>query len=86
MFRKAMIPVDLGRIEELHKAFEVGASIAKSAGGALCFAGVTGAASGAVAHDPKKYAHKLAALAAAQGAAHGADVARRAPSSVTLVR
>ena len=78
MFRKIMIPVDLGHTEKLGKALDVGAKIAQSAGASICFVGVTGELPGNIAHNPKEYARKLESFAAAQGESHGVATESRA--------
>jgi nucleotide-binding universal stress UspA family protein len=71
MYKTIIIPVDLEHRETLDKALMVGADLAKHYGAELHLVGVTHAAPGAVAHNPKEFAEKLDAFASGQTNKHG---------------
>lgn len=71
MFKKILIPIDLGHADKLEKAVSAGAYIAKSDGIEVVFTAVTTNAPSSQAHTPDEFRKKLAAYAAKQGELHG---------------
>ena len=71
MYTRIMIPVDLAHLPALGRALKTGADLAKHYGAGVTYVGVTGVQPSKVAHSPKDYAQKLAALAREEGAAAG---------------
>ncbi len=78
MYKTILIPVDLEHTETLEKALTTGADLAKHYHAELYAVGVTHAAPGAVAHNPREYGEKLEAFAADQTAKHGVDFKAKA--------
>jgi len=81
MYNAIMIPVDLAHVEQLAKALQTGADLAKLYSSRLVAVGVTGNAPSEVAHNPAEYAQKLAAFAADQSARLGVAVEAKAVTS-----
>ncbi len=71
MFRKILVPIDLGHLDRLQKALTVAGAEARQHGASVVYMGVTEETPGAVAHNPKEYESKLAALAVEQAGLHG---------------
>ncbi|MCF3972322.1 universal stress protein [Paracoccus salsus] len=71
MFKKILVPVDLGHLDRLQKALAVAAAEAGHHAASVVYMGVTEETPGAVAHNPKEYEAKLADFAAEQAKAHG---------------
>lgn len=71
MYKKILVPVDLTHVEDLTKALDTAAELAKSWKAELCYVGVTPETPSPVARTPKEYGEKLAALANKQGESHG---------------
>ncbi|WP_422368732.1 universal stress protein [Pelagibius sp.] len=78
MYRKIMIPVDLGHVEKLDKALTTAADLAKHYQASLHLVGVTASTPSAVAGSPEEFAAKLNAFAAAEGAKRGLEVTAHA--------
>lgn len=66
MYEKIGIPVDLAHEEQLGKALETAATLAKSTGASLHLVSVTSRSPGPIAHNPEEFAEKLAAFAGVQ--------------------
>jgi nucleotide-binding universal stress UspA family protein len=73
MYSDIMIPVDLAHREQIGKALEVAADLAKHYGARLHYVAVTTALPGPVAHNPTEFAEKLQQFVTEQAAAHGID-------------
>ncbi|PQO22691.1 universal stress protein UspA [Rhodobacteraceae bacterium WD3A24] len=71
MYTKILVPVDLTHVENLTKAIDTAAELAKIWKCELCYVGVTPETPSPVAHNPKEYGQKLAAFAKEQGESHG---------------
>ena len=78
MYSSIMVPVDLAHVENLTKALDTAADLARHYGTSVCYVGVTTSAPGEAAHNPAEFEEKLAAFGAAQAAKHGAEVSTRA--------
>jgi len=78
MYRKVAFPVDLAHSDQLSKALDTAADLAKHYGAELCFIGVSGEAPTAVARTPQDYAAKLDAFAQEQGKARGVTASSKA--------
>jgi nucleotide-binding universal stress UspA family protein len=70
MFSDIMFPVSLAHTDELSKALEVVADLARHYGATVHYVGVTSALPGDVARNPAEFAAKLRRFADGQGAAH----------------
>ena len=71
MFKKILVPVDLGHLDRLQKALTVAATEARQHGASVVYMGVTEETPGGVAHNPKEYEAKLAAFSAEQASTQG---------------
>jgi universal stress protein F len=71
MFRKILVPVDLGHLDQMQKALTTAAAEARQHGASVVYMGVTEETPGAVAHNPREYESKLAAFAVEQAELHG---------------
>ncbi|MEM9764351.1 MAG: universal stress protein [Pseudomonadota bacterium] len=78
MFKRIMVPVDLGHLETLDKALAITAQQAKLYEAPVTYVGVTMSAPSAVAHNPEEFGKKLAAFAAGEGSKHGIAADSRA--------
>lgn len=76
MFKKIVVPVDLGHLDRLQKALAVAAAEARQHGATVVYMGVTEETPGAVAHNPKEYEAKLTAFSLEQASTH--DIATEA--------
>lgn len=81
MFKKIMVPVDLAHQDHLDRALSAAADLAKHYAADLYCVGVTTGTPGAVAHNPKEYADKLAAFAKQEGEKRGLEIKNQAYSS-----
>lgn len=68
MFRKIMMPIDLGHTEKLEKARRTGADLAKQYHVPICYVAVTAATPGALGHNPEEFAAALDAFAKSEAA------------------
>ena len=73
MYKKIMVPVDLGHSDKLDKAIATAADLSKFYKAAVQIVGVTGSAPTAVAGTPEDFAGKLAAFAAAESDKYGVE-------------
>ncbi len=71
VYKKIMVPVDLGHQDRLEKALTTAATLSAQYGAPVTFVGVTTAAPGSVAHNPAEYSGKLQTFAESQAQAHG---------------
>jgi nucleotide-binding universal stress UspA family protein len=67
MFRSIMVPVDLARAENLNRALDCAAELAKAHDAKVTYVGVTTSQPSTVARNPDEFDAKVAAFAAAQG-------------------
>ncbi|WP_420346490.1 universal stress protein [Pelagibius sp.] len=81
MYKKIMVPVDLGHTEKLDKALATAADLSKVYEAPVQMVAVTTTAPSAVAHNPEEFARKLADYAAAESARHGVAFAADALTS-----
>ncbi len=63
MYRKIMVPVDLGHVERLDKALATAADLSRHYAIPLCYVGVAAATPGSLAHNPEEFSARLAAFA-----------------------
>lgn len=73
MYKKIMVPVDLGHKDRLEKAVATAADLSKTYKAPVQMVAVTGSAPSAVAHNPEEFAEKLAAFAAAESTRHDVE-------------
>ena len=66
MFRKIMVPVDLGHLDRLENALTAAADLARLYGSAVTFVAVTTETPGQHAHTPAEFQSKLEAFAEEQ--------------------
>jgi len=78
LFKKILIPIDLGHADKLEKAVSTGAYLANQGNIPVVFAAVTTAAPGPLAHTPDEFRTKLDKYAREQGAKHGFDASGHA--------
>ena len=71
MFKKIMVPVDLGHAAKLSKALSCAGQLASQFGAEIVYVGVTTPSPGSVAHTPEEYSGKLDAFAAEQAKSYG---------------
>ncbi|MCX2725281.1 universal stress protein [Roseibium salinum] len=71
MFKRILIPIDLGHVDKLEKAISAGVYLAKLDNIPVVFAAVTSAVPGALAHTPEEFRSKLDAFANGQADKHG---------------
>lgn len=71
MFKKILVPVDLGHLETLSRALGVAGDLAKSNGAEIVYASVYGNQSIPGLPQPNEHADALEAFAAREGAAQG---------------
>ncbi len=64
MFKKIMIPVDLGHTEQMEKALAISAELAERHGAEAYIVGVTQSGPTEIARTPEAFAEKLAEFAA----------------------
>ena len=81
MYRRLIVPVDLGHVDRLPKALTTAADLAGTYGATVIFVSVTAEVPTPIARTPKEFDEKLAAFAQAQAATHGYSVEHRAYSS-----
>lgn len=81
MYSQILVPVDLTHIEQLGKALQTAADLARHYGAPVCYVGVTPETPSPVAHNPEEFAGKLDAFAKEQGTKHGIDVSTRSYTS-----
>ena len=86
MYRKIVVPVDIGHTDKLEKALAISADLAKHYGAELHYVGVTAPPPSAIAHNPEEFAEKLQAFAAEQAAKRGVDIKADAVTSHDPVR
>ncbi len=63
MYRKIMVPVDLGHVERLGKALKTAADLARHYDVPLIYVGVGAATPGSLAHNPQEFERKMNAFA-----------------------
>ncbi|MEZ5593333.1 MAG: universal stress protein [Gammaproteobacteria bacterium] len=73
MYKKLLVPVDLAHIERLGKALTTAADLARHYRIPVCYAGVTTALPGVVAHSPAEFTRKLEHFAKTQADQYGLD-------------
>lgn len=71
MFKKIMVPVDLGHLDTQGKGLQCAADLARTHGAKVCYVGVTTETPGPLGHNPAEFEQKLKAFARDQAAAHG---------------
>ena len=86
MYRRIVVPVDIGHADKLEKALATSADLAKHYGAELHYVGVTAPPPSAIAHNPAEFAEKLQAFAAEQSAKRGVDIKADAVTSHDPVR
>lgn len=78
MFKHIMVPVDLAHLDGLAPALSVAADLAKLYETDVTYVGVAADTPGALGHNPKEFAGKLADFAGAEGVKHGVRAAAHA--------
>ncbi|MEZ5779483.1 MAG: universal stress protein [Paracoccaceae bacterium] len=73
MFSQIMVPVDLRHRDQMRKALDVAADLARQYSAPICYVGVTSPEPGELGHRPEEFATKLAEFGAAEGKRHGQD-------------
>lgn len=73
MYSDIMVPVSLAHLDQIGKALEVAADLARHYRAKVHYVGVTTTLPSEVAHNPAEFADKLRRFAADQGAAYGID-------------
>lgn len=81
MYKQIMVPVDLTHAEQLEKALQTAADLAKHYGCPVTYVGVTPETPSPVAHNPTEFAQKLEAFANEQASKHGHQTAAKAYAS-----
>lgn len=71
MYRHIMMPVDLGHLDQMDKALQTAADLARHYNAPVTYVGVTEPQPTATSPDAKDYAVQFAAFATAQETAHG---------------
>ncbi|MDZ7839565.1 MAG: universal stress protein [Gammaproteobacteria bacterium] len=71
MFKSIIVPVDLSHVDQLGKALDIAADLAKHYEARVFYVGVTATAPGDVAHSPGEFANALKTFANQQAEAHG---------------
>ncbi len=71
MFKLMMIPVDLRHTDQLQKALDLSADIAKHYDVPVCYVGVAGDVPTSIAHNAAEFEQKFRAFADEQAAKHG---------------
>lgn len=74
MYKKILVPIDMGHLDTLEAAREIAANLAQSYGASIVYAAVTSALPGSTAHTPAEFEEKMKKLAAADGEIHGSDI------------
>ncbi|KAA3634696.1 MAG: universal stress protein [Proteobacteria bacterium] len=59
MYKKIMVPVDLGHVERLEKALTTAADLSNHYRIPLCYVGVSAATPGSLAHNPHEFEAKM---------------------------
>lgn len=84
MYRKIMVPVDLQHVEQLEKAIQTAAQLARQHDAEVCFAGISGKVPNRVAPTPEKFAAELNMFAREQGDRLKIETSCKAKSSVDV--
>lgn len=77
MFRKIMVPVDLAHQEDLGRALQCAAEMARIQDAEVCYVGVTTGTPGPLGRSPSEYEEKLKSFAAGQAKTHGHNVSHQ---------
>lgn len=78
MYKKIMVPVDLGHTDKLDKAVATAADLSNHYKAPVQMVAVTSSAPGPIAHNPEEFAAKLKEYAAAQGSKYGIEIGAHA--------
>ncbi len=68
MYKHIMVPVDLAHAEQLQKALETAADLARLYKASVCYVGVTASTPSSVAHTPNEFTRKMEQFGQAQAA------------------
>ena len=71
MFKKIMVPVDLGHLDSLQKALICAANLARTDNAEVCYVGVTATTPGPLGHTPAEFEEELKRFAEGQAATFG---------------
>lgn len=77
MFKRIMVPVDLGHFDVIEASLQVAADLAKHYGAEVCYVAVTATTPSAIAHTPEEYQQKLERFAAERAQVHGQPASSR---------
>lgn len=86
MYSTIMIPVDLKHTDQMDKALNVAADLAKLYNATAHIVGITPSAPTEIAHNPREFGEKLAAYGKERSAAVGIDFATHAEISHDIRR
>lgn len=78
MYQTIIVPVDLGHVDQLGKALDTAADLARHYDACVYYVGVTATAPDEVAHSPEEFADALKAFADRQAEAHGIEAKAKA--------
>ena len=81
MYKQILVPVDLTHVDQLGKALQTAADLARHYNAPVCYVGVTPEAPSPVAHNPKEFAQKLEAFGNQQASDHGIKATTRSYSA-----
>ncbi|MCP8687462.1 universal stress protein [Marinobacterium sedimentorum] len=70
MYSHIMVPVDLAHAEQLHKALQTSADLAKLYQASVCYVGVSASTPSSIAHTPEEFSSKMEEFSQAQAAKH----------------
>lgn len=86
MYRKILVPVDMGHLDKLARALDTAVDIGRHYGADICYVTVTNSTPSQAAHNPKELADKLADFASEQGKMHNLKTESRVmPTADTAV-
>ena len=68
MYYHIMVPVDLAHAEQLHKALQTAADLARLYQASVCYVGVSASAPSSIAHTPEEFSSRVEQFGKAQAA------------------
>lgn len=86
MYRKILVPVDMGHLDKLSRALDTATDIGRHYDADICYVTVTNTTPSQAAHNPEELADKLADFARKQGETHNLKTQSRVmPTADTAV-
>lgn len=86
MYRKILVPVDMGHLDKLSRALDTATDIGRHYDADICYVTITNSTPSQAAHNPKELADKLANFAREQGKKHNLKTESRViPTADTAV-